>query len=416
MKNQLTQLAIDGLNNNGKEFSWDVGNTDMPITTLIDMMNEGELHKPKFQRDFIWTKEKIQGWINTIISKKAIGVIVTYEVQNERALNKYIADGLQRLTATKLFIANSSGFGFTYSQNEAQKLCKAFFITVQHRHYKDHEEAMKAFQNLNRGTALAPAEFFKGELTLMDLGEEIYKHIPEIININERVGLVIQGKGRRVRSQILLRDCLALFLQYISGYKKMVFWNITSSKMGEVDVVERQLANFIKEQEWSLVDLDKAIKNFDNYISSEVAVLNQIRNNIGRDRLPFGSTLFRWLLHLSIWRKNNGKSVDLYIKMVTSLLNILSQTQIDSFSSLFAITDENGMQKIFSLHIGDLNQLSTICQYLKVPLAEKQIRKNKSVPKGYHHSHKKPISLFGDGETFLEPAIINIARGAKECE
>ncbi|MDC4523507.1 DUF262 domain-containing protein [Acinetobacter baumannii] len=85
------------------------------IEQIIDLMKDGLLLCPKFQRNFVWEPERQKELLNSIRSGIPIGSIMVWETKipvkcyseigsvalpcaNEQTYKKYILDGLQRLT------------------------------------------------------------------------------------------------------------------------------------------------------------------------------------------------------------------------------------------------------------------------------------------------------------------------------
>ena len=98
------------------------------IEQIIDLMKEGALLCPKFQRNFVWEPERQKELLNSIRSGIPIGSIMIWETKvpvkcyteigsvmlptaNKQPSKKYILDGLQRLTT--LFTCFNIGEGKT---------------------------------------------------------------------------------------------------------------------------------------------------------------------------------------------------------------------------------------------------------------------------------------------------------------
>lgn len=391
-----------------------VGNHDVPLVYMADRLRKHTLLLPEFQRDYVWEqegKDKARGWIETVISQQAIGVIVTYQLLGLGDSPMFLADGLQRLTATNKFIDDPAIYGFSFGSEQARVYCEKFMITVQHRHYKNHVEAMRAFQKLNSGTKLLPGEFYKGELTLDEIGTNLYLEIPRIVDTYENSMLERKWVARKKNRAYLLRTTrgdLALFLQYISGTDKMKFWNTMTNMIIGKDIVERQLSEFIQNNN---VDIDKLIKNFSEFTASHFAMLRQIMEDTNNKNKPMSITFSRYLFHLNVWRKNTRRSSDSYYRFVTALMKLY--VDYDYFVSRIALPNTDPIELI-GLKADDLSPLKRLCEYFDLQdFYNGKARPARPSTPGYNVSHKQPFSIFGDGETFLEPAQINKSRGAQ---
>lgn len=392
----------------------DVGNRDTDLLGMALRFENHELCAPPFQRDYVWSEKKLIEWINTVISHKAIGVIVTYQCHDGTV--EFLADGFQRLTATCRFLRTPQKYGFPFGPVQAKEYCYKYQITVQHRHYDDEFEAMKAFQNLNKGTALTPAEVHKGELTLKPRGALIYKRIPNIM-----AGLEMPIKsginlGRRPASKYL-RDTFALFYQYITKTKMRSFWE-TRKENDIGKSIESLLMAHIEEVGWNEEEIEKQIGQFQKYMASEIALLVAVQNQTGQGGKAFSPSALRWLLHLALWRKNCSRPIIRYKEFVRKLFVYWKQFPGQTFSSRFTLLSRDQKREVIAeitLRVGQLNRLERLCEYLQVEgLYYPLTRKRQGSPAiGIHASHKEPFSEVGEGEVFLEPAIENIARGAR---
>jgi len=383
-------------------------NREVPLLIMVESLANAEISIPEFQRDYIWNKRKLKGWINTVISGRAIGVIVTYQIMGMGPV--FLADGLQRLTATMYFLNDPQAYGYKFGTDQAERICKAFDITQQHRHYETHNEAWIGFQNINRGTVLTPAEFHKGELVMDLCGKIVYSKIPDSVIIHQSPFMKSHSFGRSQESR-LRRDAFALFLQYISKTDKMDFWNVSATQVGRGISVESELVRFFNEHGYSPDDTEKAIKQFSQFIGEQAAELRQILEEAGQKGKHMSPTVFRWLLHLTIWRRNTRKELSLYQQFVMRFFEMFKDHK--SISSRFPKPGITPVE-FCSLTLSSLRDLAQLCDGLDVPL-HKRNKPNKKVETsvGYNESHEQPFSIHGDGPTFIEPAPRNKSRGAR---
>lgn len=388
---------------------------DKTLNDMVNLLRRENLKIPKFQRDFCWAKSQVHDWIESVKDQKAIGVIVTYQLKGGG--DTYLADGLQRLTATKYFIDDPSHYGFEFSTEQAIAYCESFDITVQHRIYNSHEEAMIAFRKLNSGTSLVRGEFFAGEIALIpDVGDIITKRIPDIIKKYESIITKKPTRGRSANDK-LLRDCYAIFLQYISKTTSTSFWDSgTSSTSSKKIPVEQELARFIKEEKIKTQRLNDYIDDFDRFIAGLVASVGQILEEVGGKGLAINNTVMRWYFHLSVWRKNSNRPYQPYRNLVCDIFKY----QLDKYGEIrskFSIVGKNEKEEDVVLQLGNLD-LSRICRVFNSELYDGSMmkRKKSNAAPGYHASHIEPFSQLGDGPTFPEPAPDNISRGAKPVQ
>ena len=386
-----------------------IGNSERSLAMLSKWFRDGLLQIPAFQRDFVWGIDQIKGWIESIEDQQAIGVIVTYQL--ERGGPVFLADGLQRLTATERYMRNPEQYKCPYSKDQAERYCEMFSITLQHRHYKNHSIAMDAFQKLNRGTSLTPFEYYSGILRLNgDAGRLILEEIPKIIDSYERP-LVNTQKVRRETLHRYYRDSLALFYQYITKTKIMKFWEVAKKNVEDYreKSLERLLATEI--ESWTIEETEKKLADFEKHIANQVELIIYKKKEAGIDGLQISRAANRWLLHLATWRRNAERPVRLFDEFLEKFFAIWQG--YPSVSTLFPMSGDP--PKTTTLQMQTLNSLKMICEYLECDLYKGQKREKKmKLRNGLHESHVLPFSEYGNGKTFSEPGLLNMARGNRE--
>ena len=387
------------------------GNTDRPILYLIQMRDSHTLLIPEFQRsDSVWDEKKKKQWIYSIMNHEAIGVIVTYQLKGSGPI--FLADGLQRITATKEFMGNPHDFGLDFGREQAAAYCMAFSIPVQHRHYQTHKEAMYAFQNLNKGTALTPYEFHKGELILDSAaGKVVHKTVPQAMDAIVTQYLTGRKYNRNTQSR-LMRDDLALFYQYISGDNTLDFWRVGQLQENGQSV-ECLIRKHIDSNKLSSSRLTEMVQDFKRFLASEMAFIDSIVIETKQKGKAFSPAALRNVLHTAIWRRNAKVPRLHYESYIRSLMEIWKP-----YSSFSAKVDLPNSDPICtsSLATDNLYQTRQLCDALDIPLfAVSRKRSNsKTAAIGYDVSHIEPFSTHGDGDVIIEPSGVNRARGATE--
>lgn len=388
------------------------GNVDHMLYYKAEELRLKQLLEPDFQRPFVWTSSKITGWGKSIVNQQGIGVIVTYQLKGGGPI--FLADGFQRLTAANLFMDAPQDYGFSFGPEQARIYCKSFPITVQHRIYSSHAEAMAAFHNLNKGTILNPQQYYNGILTLDKLGNVIAKELPSIVFSYEKP--IVTAVAGMVDNSKFTRDTYALFLQYITKTTQLDFWGVSRSKISDEieQSVEYRLVSYMQNDGWSMDQLRGKILYFDRYIAERTAEIRSTISDIGQTGKPMSRTMMRWLLHLAIWRKNSNKPDALYLQFLNRMLSACSN--YPTFTSRFPVTIKDGKgeyEKMVSLQSGVLKDLKMLCSAFDIPLHEGFKRTKKKAAPGYHNSHIVPLSKYGEGETFFESGPRNRSRGAQ---
>lgn len=390
---------------------WNVGNSDRPLSQIVEMIEKNEILIPKFQREFCWKPDKISSWGQTVINGDAVGCIVTYQVRGFGPI--YIADGLQRATATKKLLDDLSLLKANMDREQFRKHVEACSVTVQHRYYETHEEALEAFQALNMGTVATPYEYYRGELALNPIGDRVYKEIPGILIAVDRS--FFREPRERLLPQKLKRDAFALFYQYASETQQVDFAGIGASKISPHDIpIERKLLSYLTDMKITDNLLDQRTRSFSTFLDQHTAELKTVLGEIGQANKQFSPTLFRNLIHWNLWRKNTKRESAVYWRFVRQLLEHLAPQA--SFASRIELPNTNPVD-VVTLRFGSSKGLDDMSKAFGVPFYQKQQRK-KSVfaAPGFHESHIDPFSKHGNGQTFIESASRNLARGAKSID
>lgn len=381
------------------------GERPVELWTMAQRLATGKLRIPPFQRDYVWATEsgKERGWARDVPIRKPVGIIVTYQTNDSP--HESLADGLQRLTATLRIAERPSLYGCSFGTEQWIEYCTKFEITVQHRIYADDSAALIAFQQLNQGTSATPMEYHKGILLLSPNGSRVYSEVPQILSRYETgVRVVTSTERRKVHTAV--RDALSLFLQYASETDMLSFWNAGMRKIdSDAVAVERVLSEWLRARDRD--EVEATIKAFERFIAGQAEIL---RTHI--DRLPpkpMQQALFRWFMHLGIYRRNANLSVNEHTKLVGSMLSYLSG--YDSYRCQFSLPNTDPPMPV-GLHQSDLNQLATICTGFGSALYTPARRKRRLTIPGLDNSHLVPFSMAGEGPTIYEPSSINRARGS----
>lgn len=381
---------------------------------IIWEFKNGKIIKPEFQRDPCWPDVKIKSWWKTLLDGSAIGVIVTYQLQGGSPT--YLADGMQRISATIKGLDFPEDYKFPFGTEQAEEICRSFTITVQHRIYRDHFHAMEAFHRLNNGLGLTPLEYYAGLLKLDKVGSLVYKTIPELVFNVEKALLSGEAGSREIISK-MSRDSLALFFQYISKYKGMTFWGVASSKIPDSPVersMEGQLVQFINDNSLTRKAILKKINSFEKYLEDQIVFFQYCIRESGQEGKAMNKTLLRYLLHLSIWRKNNSTAtISLYEQFLMAFFNIFKEHK--NFTSRFQLPDVEPI-KLYTVGISHLGDLKELCHVLNVPLHKGYKREKRTAIRGMHNSHIKPLSRHGENDVFYESAVKNMGRGANSVK
>jgi len=389
----------------------------MTMKTLIDAFAQRLLVPAPFQRDAdAWENQKRLEWAKTLGGHDRLwGTFCVYRLFFNGIAdgNLFLADGYQRISQAQLILEAPQAYALEMSCDELAANLTWFQVTVQYDELDSHDTAFQRFQRVNLGTALTPADFSKGYLTELKTRIDIYHDIPLIVErVDSRIGsrFTISNRSRRLVSK---RGSFALLYQYASETKQSTFWRYASPKLHlKEKQVEQHLATFLSNK--SDDEIRAIIRNFDDYLHDLTATIEQeVAGAYPQGGYSLPQTVFRALLHLGIYRKNNGISIERYREAIRLVLE-LTRTR----PGQLLWPDDKDPQKIFSESVAmqDLKPIIKVCKLKGIPLLPEKRRRQRLLKKGYDNSHMLPFSEYGDNTTFPEPGPINRARGANPVE
>lgn len=375
------------------------------LYSCVEKLENKQLQIPEFQRKFVWGKQQIVGWITSIMEQNAIGVIVTYQLPDGGPL--FLADGLQRITATAKFIEHPEKYGYDFGTKQAKQHCENFTIPVQHRLYKSHREALRAFQYLNMGTALSPREFHAGLLRLFGTtGRLADREI--IVAVEKTMASYIPMRNQnRKQKQNLERDSLGLFYQYASKSKNKGFWAPNTTKLHHNGpLIEQLLVDYIAGK--TTAELKKEIHQFEKFLHGQLAQLAKYSES-GR---AFSPPCLHAIAHACIYRKNAGIPAKKFWSLIEMIFEQWQPQK--SYSTRMVLPSKNSKDPPFdtTIQVHSVNWLDKSAEHFGFDLYNGRKNSGGARP-GYEISHKDPVATHGEGPTIIEPAPSNRIRGAK---
>jgi len=376
------------------------------LDTAIQLRNR-LLQVPYFQRELCWDDRKIRGWFETVISGDAIGVIVTYQLREPVSDGHYpiwLADGLQRLSATLAVIESPRKYGFGFGTDQAETHAKSFDVVIQHRIYDSHLEAYQAFQNLNQGTAATPAEFYKGRITETPMGRFVYERVPEIVlEIGAHFTKKVERRTREASGK-RVRVSLALFYQYATNSSNTRLWNANSSAIRPDidDPIESRIGGWLADR--GDEEVRTSIADFRRFIEGQAALIRNVLEDEKGRGAAMTVGLYLTMLATAIWRRNVRASVEWQDALFRE---ILKHTQGNTTTLI--LLDPDPRSVVFNTC--DLTKVLAFAEEVGLSVATPR-RASAEMARGYDNSHHQPFSVNGDGTTEPEPAPLNRARGA----
>lgn len=387
---------------------------------VVDLFRREVWRLPDHQRGAVWDKKKKIGWVKRLASPvKPVGVIVTYEITKDNLpSHTFVNDGAQRIKTTIEFLSDPSVF--KYNDAEAEDIVRKCRMPIQHRWYQDHDEAFLDFQRLNQGTTLTAMEFYKGVLVYMDDYKTLWKPLfDELHSTMMRSASRVAGRRQNTRPQQhkFARHDYVLAYRFISkdtGVNRLAVGkeDISGERLERREVIEWNLRNRLVE-----IGIETARQEFGkicSMIERETALIETIWNSVKNEQeigRGLSITLFRFIVDLSIWKRNNEIPNPVWSDFLTKLLI--------NTRGAGAVIDPNDPSNKRGLALGRLDTLNSICKFIDSNISDYPIKRparDSQTKPGYDQSHLLPISTNGPGPTVPEPASLNRSRGAKPME
>ena len=390
-------------------------NGERSLWEMVNDLRGGRLHIPFHQREFVWPREKQEGFVERLISGiLPVGVIVTYQVSRGGDLRVYINDGNQRLNTLLRLVLQPEKFGLV--GDFVEELLRSVQMPVQHRIYDSHAQAFDDYQGLNWGTPLTPYEFHKGALTTLADFETVWQPLVEQIHhvMMTCEGSIVSEKRSRNRKQAssVARDDLATFYRFISRSTARNDLQIARTGRLKDPVFEWDLRK--KMEEIGSDRVEQEIERYQRLIERETALVRHSWHTVLGKPNETGVNLvtYRWLMCAAVWRRNADIPVPMWAKFVEDALRgSAGRGRFD------AIDDEGVAQIVAFLAYNDLTKLDDVCRYIGSEMVARtklrRPRRDVTTRPGNDDSHRLPFSMHGHGETFAEPASLNRSRGAQ---
>lgn len=368
------------------------------------------------QREFVWNEKKVKAWIREIKqNSRPEGCIVTYQIADGKESPIFINDGSQRIRATLRYLENSHDYGDPV--DVAMDTLDAISVSVQHRHYKDHIVAVEKFQLLNMGTHLTALEFYAGILIYMPSYHDVWG--PFLNRFNNKLNSVqakvcrTTSENERGKHHKWRRDMYGLLIRLLGEVRSNTRIEVAESKIygGQTEMQLRKILEGIP-----CSDLPQIEKRLNTFLDNEVSLIEKIwRADVGADiSKPLNTTLFRWLLSLAAYRKNNQIPIHAW----EEFLKLLFQFSNGTSDVISPERGPDGSILKTNVRLNDLNRLRKVQDVIGYDLVSQSpanTRKQRRIPmkNGYHASHIDPVSIAGDGPVLGEPGLSNLARGAR---
>jgi hypothetical protein len=318
------------------------------LYSLIQDYKDGTIKKAPHQREFKWTKQKVIAWNKDIIgavtthyNSRPTGCFVTYQVPDDS--NIYLNDGFQRLTASSFILQDPKFYGVPPEQ--AAAVLKAYNMTVQHRIFDNHFEALLAFQKINYGTPLTGYEFCAGFLMDVpnsttnwhDTLEELHNFLAKQLAPFKGPNMTHLDKADN-KTQYALRQNYALFTRFLTRNKTLSggYAQITTAQPPNNHVEERRTVEQVLRLTMDSLEVDRVLNElavFKKLISNELetitGILQTVNPEMGKD---LTRVTIRFLLHVALWRRNNSIPDDAWKLFVLKFFRNMSvPNQIDTY-------------------------------------------------------------------------------------
>ncbi len=391
------------------------GDRVVPFRSVLDYYQQRFWLVAEHQRKpDAWDRSKQRKYVDRLRESRSgshpPGIFVTYQLMPWSPV--FLNDGLQRLTTLNSLVANPASFGM--DERGVSDLLQQN-ITVQHRLYATHEDAMRDFQLINYGTRLTPHEMCNGYLTYMDDYEAIWGPIISDIEKSvdaswHRVG--INGKQlNRETQHKMKRHLLSLIHRFICEVKEPKKYNDVGQRDIDLDnqammieVLLRDQLLFIGQEEFQ-----RKARSLQTLIENSTAMIEAARDEVLEPGVALVTLVHRWILDFAVWARHNRVPI---ARQEEFLRTLLRETQ---GKNEWRGPGTDKVQFGFA-HLGVLAKVAGWAEMDDLVERSRRRRSTRRSRPGYQDGHVEPFSQVGDGPTIKEPASRNMARGAQPIQ
>lgn len=384
---------------------------------IIENYEEEVWVVPEFQRELVWNEKKRKSFGDVMINysettSPAEGTILLCQIEVAKTHPIYILDGRQRIET--LVEMKNVPRKWNILDGDMVLRLKRTNYPIRVIFYKTLDEAISAFQRINKGTSLTPKEFYKGVLCSLPNHGMVEKKLDGMTNdITEIIKQVTSKKTwKRITQHKYIRWCYALLHLWMGKDKQRAFINPRSIRSGENQTYtedKSQIEYLLKEviettDDWE-DKVDRFVKRIKWYTEDIKAYWQEYRKKAKPQRYAIVPSILQILWQLYVWKENNKLLEGRWKEIVNTLFEKTNGSQWIG----------NGEEQMNISKITTLNLLMDILE-LDSSLAPSRRKKKEQLPVGLEHGHKTPFAIDGNNETIIEPAIRNRERGMKPMD
>lgn len=342
------------------------GNQELlyPLDVVHSRYVSGQWRIPAFQREFVWSDRQIREWALSLTEGMALGQVNTYQPRSEEQAGYapvYVADGRQRLEATRRFIDDPGAYGFDFDSEGALRIAQATTMPVQHKILADHDAGYLAFQRLNSGTAVEPADFYRGEVTAFPHGKALYR---AAIAVLDAAAKDLCKPIRVANRGSYERDSLLQFYQFVTGSTAHQWGNATARSVHARGIpAERRMAELLRERPYT--SLRHYMGAFQQWTRGRAALMRRVLDDTRSPNARISTGLMSCLLHALTYGRNVGRDEGWaeQVLMVAFIYSPLLNTQI-----ILSAANTGGTDETFNLSADGLSQLNTVLERVGIAM------------------------------------------------
>lgn len=398
--------------------------SNISLFHLVADFRSGHLLLPVHQREASWLPGKKKAYIGAICMDAAPpGSFEVYTVISDgKEGPRYLNDGVQRLLAANELSLSPERYGLTDS--EADYVLRFTEYPMRLKKHRSHAEALDRFLRVNSNVPLTPYQLTRGIL-LYSMGDH-YTDIWQawldelnaivskaLIRVTKRTSEYNSTQEKYLElTHKAYRQTSSMFLRYLSGDRTGREYQVATSKIKDTETLfEIELADLLKGLGPS--GANARLLQFTNLIDSECALIEDAWQQTSHKKESIRNACVRWLLDLAIYRRNCNVPTTPWADFISKLLTYNG----GSTEVLFIRDGKQGRQSISFGRVKNIDSIASIVGSDIMKFFEtSRKRPSARLPSGVHHSHVLPFSLYGNGETIAEPALLNLSRGAKPIE
>lgn len=373
-----------------------------PLLELVEWYDQRKIIPAPHQRSpNAWPNQKKVRWISRLVdvvngnSQPPLGVICTYSISDDRNLQQFLNDGLQRISVSSSALACPEQFGI--GKEDIRWILSEIDMVVQKRTYDNHRDAVRDFKDVNNGMAVDPLEKYFYVLVYSKNWESLWESQIDKWNdsIQNRLSSFSRSRTDK-RTKLASRRMNLVLFAAANGF---------AVEAGDNPSVEEKVVECFDVITPKVVDANiRSMKDYCALIEHVWFSTKQERASVMQESYA------KWCLGVMMLHHKDAPLVwwERFFKELFTATgpkgNFSRRNEDGSYNNDFISTKITSFRSV-------IKKLG-----MEIPDKIRRKRQSRILREGYSNDHKEPFVDFGEGETVPLPSLLNSAKCARRIQ